>query len=419
MSDASTIQSGDILDLAIEKLVYGGDGFTHYGSQACFVKEVIPGERVLASVAAVKPQYLTLIPRSILIPSPYRVNPACPVARECGGCQWQHIAYDHQLYWKQQMVQECLARIAGLKDCPVKPALASAAFRYRCKATLKAKNSGKPIVGYFRQHSHDILPVDTCPILTEGLNDILSKLAEPIEKTFKKYTSTLDVLLLFIKQSGNVMLSLKGDKKTSAIKRVLFDAKSGGFFPCAEAPLESINGMLFKRDTESFYQVNYDQNLKMIELVVTYLQESCRGRILDLYCGAGNFSLFFAQRGAEVTGVESNGFAVQEAIDNCRLNNIQDCRFIQGDVNRAGTAVLKKGFDAVLLNPPRGGCGRSIITSIAEEKPDVVVYVSCNPATLARDIKPLVASGYTVSEVQPVDMFPQTYHIETVTKLVR
>ncbi|MCP4714123.1 MAG: 23S rRNA (uracil(1939)-C(5))-methyltransferase RlmD, partial [Deltaproteobacteria bacterium] len=178
---------------------------------------------------------------------------------------------------------------------------------------------------------------------------------------------------------------------------------------------EKIEDLLFLRDTRNFYQVNYAQNKNMLEHVRRFLAPCLDKHILDLYCGTGNFSLFLARDGAHITGMESNKLSVSQAKANAALNSINDCRFIVTDLDHAEVNNFPQQLDAALLNPPRTGCSQNLIKALISSAPQTIVYVSCNPATLARDLKALAGAGYQIETIQPFDMFPQTFHIETIT----
>jgi 23S rRNA (uracil1939-C5)-methyltransferase len=224
--------------------------------------------------------------------------------------------------------------------------------------------------------------------------------------------------LILINQSNQVICLVKARNKDKNIK-LLFQNKSMKFIKNKETSNEEIMGMYFKRDTASFYQINYLQNIKMISLVLKYFSPQIQDKILDLFCGCGNFSLFLAREGADIIGVDSNAFAVNEAKHNARLNNIQNCHFMTADVDTISSHLLNDRFHGVLLNPPRSGCSQRILKEIGYANPETIVYVSCNPTTLARDLRVLINSSYLLEDVQPIDIFPQTYHIETVVKLKR
>ena len=182
---------------------------------------------------------------------------------------------------------------------------------------------------------------------------------------------------------------------------------------------DKILDITFTRSPGNFYQVNTFQNKTIINLVVELFSSMQGKTILDLYCGCGNFSLFLARSGFKVTGADTNRSTIMEAVSNARDNMIDTCRFITADTGRLPENILNKEFDGILLNPPRTGCSRETIETIITINPHVILYISCNPSTLARDLRKLIDEGYEIDTIQPVDMFPQTYHIETVVKLFR
>ena len=325
MPEDLKIQVGSTLDLVIEKLVYGGDGFAHFGSRACFVKSVIPGEKVCAAVEEIKPQYLILSPRQIITPSPYRIAPSCPIVNDCGGCQWQHISCDHQLYWKGLILKECLARIAGLQEQLIlEPASSPLIFNYRNRATLKVSLSGPPAVGYFKEKTHDIVPVTSCALLAAPLNNALAVCRQAQESAPDFFRDISEIEMLFLHKDSRTMLAFKNKKLKAADKRMLSESAKA-FTMHDKGALEMIHDITFRRSTESFCQVNHQQNMRMIDIVVKYFSPLSKAKILDLYCGCGNFSLFLGRQGAEVTGIESNGFAVEEAQWNAARNSIHTC----------------------------------------------------------------------------------------------
>jgi len=418
MTEKPAIREGDNLQLHIEKLVYGGEGLAHHGSQVCFVKEVIPDEEIIATVDTIKRQYLRTSLCENVTPSAHRIIPLCPIVKDCGGCQWQHIDYNYQLYLKTQILKESLEMIAGLQDPIIRAPIASPSqFNYRYRTTLKVEEALLSI-GFFKEKTHELVAVRHCALLAPSLNAALETCWKVLEVNSKIFEDVSEIEMIFIHDSNQTMLSLK-NKDTGKTIKYLLNEGSPELISYSGIALEKIYDLRFKRDTESFYQVNYQQNLKMITLVCEYFYNLKKGRILDLYCGCGNFSLFLAKEGAEVTGVDSNRFAIKEAEYNADSNGIKKCRFIKADVNTMSDKLFRKKFNGILLNPPRGGCAKNTMMKIVDINPSTIVYVSCDPTTLARDLSVLISSGYVVDEIQPIDMFPQTYHIETIVKLTR
>jgi len=412
------IKKGELLELLIEKLVYGEDGLAHHGTQACFVSDVVPEEKVVAKVDKIKSQYLFATAVEILIPSSSRTDPVCPLFYTCGGCQWQHMEYEHQLYWKQENVKECLTRIAGIKEIKIPLPVASSPFNYRSRARLKVKSGTKPVIGFYRRKSHSVIPVENCALLAAPLNRALNQCREILTDNPAEFNDVSEIDMLGVTRSSQVLISFKYRKKNKSRQYLL-----GGDLTepslTNEMFSEEINGMFYQRDNTAFYQSNFMQNIELINLVIKYLSACSNDKILELFCGTGNFSLFLARAGAEVFGVESNACSINQAIANAEMNSIGNCNFIKADVDKIPQDLLRSGFSGVLMNPPRTGCSEKILNEIVLMDPDIIVYVSCNPSTLARDLKKLVKSGYIIDKIQPVDMFPQTYHIETVVKLVK
>ena len=406
------VHEGETLRLTIEKLVHGGYGLSHYGRQVCFIKNAIPDEVVDVVIEKVKTHYLQGVAEKIVTVSPYRIAPQCPIFSHCGGCQWQHMTYEHQLFWKFRIVKEAIERIGGTRGIDFSLPIASTSpLHYRYRSTLHI--SGKEI-GYFKEKSHEIVPVRNCLVIASPLNEVLricrSKLREG-SYFFSSHRGRLH--LLFLKRTGDVLAiaeSIGKDRQKYIFKK----DEERMFVMTKDEAIDDIDGLLFKRTPENFYQINYEQNRMLIRFVMECICPEPGDEILELYCGSGNFSLFLAKSGAYVTGIEINESAVREARENCKINGINTCKFLKEDVNNLTPSIFKKTYKAILLNPPRSGCTKNVINGIISGCSKNVVYVSCNPSTLARDIRLLVDNGYYIEKIQPFDLFPQTWHIETV-----
>jgi 23S rRNA (uracil1939-C5)-methyltransferase len=415
------------VSLLIEKLLYGGSGLSHVGSMACLIDDVIPGETVLAKIATVKSHYITASLSAICEPSAQRTEPRCSLFKRCGGCQWQHIDYPVQLHWKKSIVKECLERIGGLRDISVLDTLPSpSSWHYRSRASLKMRASRPPAIGFYQRRTHYVIPVSFCPLLAPPLNQALAYCNTLCSENSPQLRKITEIHLLYSCSSNKVIITLCHE---SAIKSSLIftpDREPYAAYPAAPASPNSvyscyddIMGVSFIRSPLSFYQINREQNTSMITTVLNYLAPSGSHKILDLYCGCGNFSIFLARNGASIVGIDSSRNAINEAISNAAANLLQNCFYVCGDVEKTISQFLNIGFDGVLINPPRRGCTPVTLNYINIINPRVIVYVSCNPATLARDLKALLSHGYCIEAIQPVDMFPQTYHIETIVKLIK
>lgn len=411
----TAVRVGDILTLSIEKLVHGGLGFSHYGTRACFVANAIPGETAAVRIERVHAHYLSGTAVDVISASLYRVQPRCSFVVVCGGCHWQHISYEHQLFWKAHIVRESIARIAGIRDSDVPlPLPCPEPFHYRTRAVMQV--SGQEI-GYFKEKTHELVPVADCPVLALPLSRAIGVCRRTLHDTpaFAQALKRLHILL--IRHTGAVLV-LAGRSPKGSGKYILLE-DSLELAPFDGDAHEDVEGLLFKRDTENFYQINDQQNRALIRLVIEYSAPVPGDEILELYCGSGNFSLFLGSAGASVIGVESNASAVAEARDNAAMNGITSCRFVCSDVARLDPSFFRKRYRAVLINPPRTGCPQHVLAQIGDARPERIVYVSCNPSTLGRDIKELCSRGYKLERIQPVDLFPQTWHVETVVRLGR
>ena len=424
--EANTLAAGKVVELSIEKLLYQGSALSHYGSMACFINDVIPGETVCARIVELKKQYFIASHIEILKLSPYRINPQCPLVPECGGCQLQHLEYGHQLYWKAEIIKECLKRIGGIENLSVlRPLPSPSLFHYRCRTNLKIVTGQNPLIGFYRRGTHQIIPVKECPLLTPQLNYALASCWRIAEEHPRLFTKASDLHLLYSSTSHQVLIAAR--KGSMVIAQTILapgERLSAASFsmqlPSSSTILhEDIMGITFRRTSSTFYQINLQQNITMINLVLNYLAPVRNQPILDLYCGSGNFSLFLVREGSIVVGIDANTHAIAEALHNSRINGLHGCSFLCGKVEQHLQQIAANAFPAVLLNPSRQGCSTEVLAHVARINPHVVVYVSCNPSTLARDLKRFMLYGYCIASIQPVDMFPQTYHIETVVKLVK
>ncbi len=408
----------DNIDLRIEKMVQGGFGFARHGGQACLVRYAIAGELVRARVDCRHKQFIEATALDILEPSPERVQPPCPLFYTCGGCHLQHMSYACQLASKAQALEDCLQRI-GKFSPPVTaaPIASPQQLHYRIKAGLKVRLQPEPCIGLYEEKTHELIDIGRCLLLDERLNAALALLRglyreKPLVKAQVQF---IDMLLC--RESGTILLrAWSSPRKTRLFTLSL---RSGRLLPFAGDASDSVRGLRFMRTPDAFCQVNAALNETMIDVMLDALAPDSSSRILELYCGSGNFSLFLARQGASVFGIEMNPAAVEQARANARVNAIEGCRFEAADVAALRLAKLPFKCTDVLLNPPRSGCAPAAIRQVLALRPRSIVYVSCNPATLARDARLLCDGGYRPGLVQPLDMFPQTCHSETVMKLVR
>jgi 23S rRNA (uracil1939-C5)-methyltransferase len=442
---------GAVAEVTFTDLLANGQAVGRIDGLVIFVTGPLPGERATVRVTSVKAKYAVGEPVEYQTASELRAAPFCPVFGSCGGCQVQHLAYPAQLAWKEQIVRNALRRIGGFPDVAVEHPVGMTVPRaYRNKMSLVVRpQAGETEFGFYMARSHDLVPIAGCPVVVPQLDAAISALraaaAEP--ETAPAFADVKHAIMRVGTASGQAVLSLSTDRHSAAIAAAApalasripgVVGVSNSFEPRnanavmgrkmayvwgAREMEEVIEGVRFRVSPASFFQVNSEMVGKIFRFMEPGLRPTGR-KIVDLYCGAGTFAIFFAARGAEVIGVEENPAAIREANLNAELNAVTGrARFIAGRVEgtvaaAAGRAALR-GADIVFLDPPRKGSDEATLDAIAAAGVDNVWYLSCNPATLARDLRALETKGYVPGVVQPFDMFPQTGHVETFVTLHR
>lgn len=427
--------------ITIEKMVYGGAGLGHVSGKVCFIPFTAPGDRARIRVSTEKRSYLEGEIIELLIPSPLRVSPPCPVFATCGGCNWQHLSYPAQLAAKQEIFADLLWRAGRVERQRVLPIVsASETYGYRSRVQFKVRFiAGVLHLGFYRAGSHDVVDIpERCAIaqpvinlLYFGLREVISHAPEPDKISQIDVTAgdTDSAVLVFHYNGGRQRelaeylgkqrnfpasgLYIQSGRKSSLQKISGVEALSyhvpGNLLPGgAETRLNFTPG--------GFSQVNYRQNSTLISTVCAWAMLTGTEKILDLYCGNGNFSIPLARCAAGVIGIEEYAPSIHDARQNCALNGVKNASYRCADAVAGLKQLIEAGerCDVVILDPPRAGAPE-LVRHIPSLQPAKILYISCDPATLARDVGVLRKSGYEVIKSQPVDMFPQTYHIESVT----
>jgi len=431
--------------ITIEKMAFGGAGIGRVNGKICFVPFTAVGDTVKIRIKTEKKSYCEGELLEIVEPSPLRVNPPCPVFGKCGGCDWQHLEYAAQLQAKQEIFAEILWRTARVEPNLILPMIgAPETYGYRSRIQLKMRYvEGKINIGFFKAGSHYIVDVPkecaiSCPAVNLTfleLREILYEFPEP-EKIPQIDISSGDdgaVLLIFhyigdgrdrtrafLNDNRHRLSLAKGIFLQNGRKNSL-DTVFGLETISYNIPGELFNGlhgMCLSTSRGGFSQVNYRQNIALIDIALQWAHPGENDRVLDLYCGNGNFSLPMARFAAAVAGFEDYDQSIRDA-ENNRLNNgMSNIRFecIDSVAGIKKLAAAGESFSIVLLDPPRTGAAEAVQV-IPSLNPAKILYVSCDPPTLARDIAILKKSHYDVTKSLPVDMFPQTYHLESVTLL--
>jgi 23S rRNA (uracil1939-C5)-methyltransferase len=443
------LEPGDVVEIDCTDLIAKtGQAVGRADGMVVYVLGPVPGERARVRVETVKAKYAVGELLELLSTSEDRVEPFCAVFGMCGGCQVQHLAYPAQLRWKREIVAGALRRIGGIAGADVPATIGMDEPRaYRNKMALVVDRSGPTAAfGFYAARTHDVVPIDSCPVVMPRLDGDLSGLwaAALDPSSAPAFADARHVIARAAQSSGQGVVSITTERASQALAAAapalaghLPDVVgiSNSFEPPSENAVlgrrhvtlvgnaeieEEIGGIRFRVSPASFFQVNGEMVGNIFAYLAPLVDPSAR--IVDLYCGAGTFALYFAKRGARVTGVEENPNAVREARANAELNGVAaQTAFITGRVDAAlrsgrGAAALA-GADVVFLDPPRKGTDRGTLEALTAAKPPQIWYLSCNPATLARDLAFLVAGGYRLGPVQPFDMFPQTGHIEALAVL--
>ena len=454
MKKETPVQQGRTYEIAVKTLGTSGEGVGRVAEFTVFVPGALPKERVLVAVDEVKKTYARGRIVKILEESPERVAPLCPIYDSCGGCQLQHLSYEEQLRLKRQQVVDAVERIGGLSGIQVLPVLgAKEPWFYRNKMQFPVgRKQGKIVIGCFAKGSHDIIDTRDCRIQKEGNNTIVNVMREIVERLHipvydeDRHTGILRHVVGRIGENGEAMVVLvtatkdlpKAKEITRLLKERVPNLKSvqqniqtyrNNVILGRETKLlwgrptipDGIGRLRFSISARSFFQVNTEQAAVLYEKALEYAGLNGTETVIDAYCGTGTITLFLAQKARRVYGIEVVKPAIEDAKQNARDNCIKNAAFLVGDAAKLMPRLYREEIlpDVIVVDPPRAGCAESVLKTFAAMQPSRIVYVSCNPATLARDMAVLETLGYTAKEIQPVDMFPQTAHVECLTKLIR
>jgi len=433
----------------IEKLVAGGFGLARTDDGKIILAEgVIPGEQVVVGLLSEKKDFVLAAPLRLLVSSPHRVEPPCPVYFSCGGCDLQHIAYEWQLVYKKQIVADLFSRKGLPQSLIEKEAKVSASplqWGYRQRIRLHVDGESRSL-GFHKKQSHRVQAVDSCPLAASPINAVLAGLHG--NKAFVELLPVIEAVeLLHNPSKGKIILLLHWRRKmrpaerkameeiSSAIRlieRVFIQEKEGGRLGLFEAAKERLltgftlslrasgldSELLFGVEPGAFSQVNLGQNEQMVNTVVRWARELGGRSLLDLHCGMGNFALPLAMAGLAVCGVDQQRASIRAAGKNAARNSLYNCRFLRSSAEEAVKQFVAQGekFDILLLDPPRSGC-REVIESCGALGAKHIIYISCDPATMVRDLVKASSSGYRPTKAHLFDMFPQTHHIESAVLL--
>ena len=447
-------RKNDLVTLEIEDCGIDGEGIGKADGFTVFVKDAVIGDTVTAKIIKAKKNYGYGRLMEVLKPSPYRVEPKCEFARQCGGCQLQALSYDQQLVFKTNKVKGHLERIGGFTDIPMEPIIGmDELFHYRNKAQFPVgrNKEGKIVTGFYAGRTHNIIENRDCALGVAENKEVLDRVIAHMEKygiepyneaTGKGLVRHVLIRYGYFTKEVMVCLILNGNKipKEELLVKSLCEIpgmtsitinvnkKHSNVILGEEIRLlwgqeyitDRIGDISYQISPLSFYQVNSMQTQKLYAKALEYADLHGEETVWDLYCGIGTISLFLAQKAKFVRGVEIVPAAIENAKENAKLNGLENTEFFVGKAEEVLPREYKKNgvyADVIVVDPPRKGCDETLLETMVEMNPDRIVYVSCDSATLARDLKYLCERGYELRKVCPVDQFGMTVHVETVVLL--
>lgn len=453
-SAVSMIKKNDIIPLEITDITGQGSGIGRVDGMAVFVPLTAVGDKIDARILKVKKNYAFAKIEKMITPSELRVVPDCECYAKCGGCVFRHISYEEELKIKHRRVFDAVTRIGGLKDFVMNDIVGSPApdgYRNKTQIPFGRDKDGSVVMGFYGSHSHRIVGTGECRLQPDDMNAIAAAVRAFVQERgisiYSEETHTGLLRHLYMRKgfsSGEVMVCLviNGDElphKDDLIQRLtsLGVGVSSIVLNINKEKTNVILGKLcrtlygsgmitdelcslkFDISPLSFYQINHDQTERLYAIAAERAQLTGVELLIDLYCGAGTIGLSMADKIGKLIGVEIISQAIENARENAKRNGVTNAEFMCADASKAAAELARRGLrpDVVVIDPPRKGCDASVIDSIAVMSPDRVVYVSCDPETLARDLAIFAQKGYVTESVTPVDMFPRTQHVETVVQL--
>jgi len=448
------LKRGQVVTVPIRRLGINGEGVGHVKRQVVFVDGALPGETVRARVTEIHPSFARAQLISVHAPSPDRVMPSCAVYDRCGGCQVQHLSYAGQLAAKKEIVREAFARYTGLTDPPIRDCIGmDNPWAYRNKAQLQAVwRNGRLEVGLYEPGSHRLVALEDCPVTHPRVNEMIRAARQTLEelgippydeRTRTGVVRTLVARVGMATGEGQLTFVTRTDRLPRADALV---ERLRGRLPYVTSIMQNINpgktplifgevtrclwgkthieerlgSVRFSLSPRAFFQLNPEQTVKLYNVVREAAALTGTERVVDAYCGVGTIALWLAPHAREVRGMDVIPEAIDDARRNAEVNGLSNVRFAVGRAEDLLPQWVQEGFvpDVVVVDPPRTGLDVALLSTLLTLRPTRLVYVSCNPATLAKNCKILLDGGFRLQWIQPVDMFPHTSHVETVTLLV-
>lgn len=453
--EQAKIKEKQTFPLTIKRLGINGEGVGYFKKQVVFVPGALPGEEVVVEATKVQPKFAEGRIKNIRKESPFRVQPPCPVYEECGGCQLQHLRYDQQLKEKRDIIIQSLERHTKLPvaELDIRETIGMEdPWNYRNKNQFQlGSQDGKVLAGLYGLNSHKLIHIDHCAVqhpkttkATGKVRKILEKLKIPIynERTKKGLVRTivtrvgvqtgeLQIVLITTKKEFPQKQQLVGEikKRMPEVKSIVQNingektsiifGKETLTLEGSEFIQETLGDLQFELSARTFFQLNPEQTVLLYNEVKRAAALTGKEKVVDAYCGVGTIGLWVADQAGEIRGMDIIPESIEDAKKNAARHGIKHAKYVVGKAEEIMPKWAKEGWkpDVVIVDPPRTGLGQQLLKTILQVKPKRIVYVSCNPSTLAKDIA-VLADKYKVEYMQPVDMFPQTAHVECVSKLI-
>lgn len=452
----SNQMKNNLIEIEIVSMSSDGVGIGKIDNYVIFIPNSAIGDKLLIKILKSKKNYAYGKIEKIIEPSKNRIKPDCQICEKCGGCTYRHISYEEELKIKKQKVSDCISRIGNLNDVLIKDTISSKNINnYRNKVImpLGIDNNGNIIMGFYSKNSHRIVNCDSCNLQ----NNIFMEISKIFKKWIIEFNQSIyneqtkqgnirnlyariadgtgEIIICIVSQQlylnhekelikmiVNAIPNVKGivlnqnNKDTNVVLGDKYRTIFGNNYIT-----DSLCNLKFKLSIPSFYQINHDQTEILYKSALDLAGTISNKTILDLYCGTGTIGLTMAKYAKKIIGVDIIEESIINAKENANLNNISNAEFICSDSSKAIDIIFdkKEKIDIIIIDPPRKGCDMNLISTIGKISPEKVIYISCDPATLARDLKIFNSIGYQTNFAQPIDMFPRTCHVETVVKLVR
>ena len=393
------------MEVTITKLNHSGEGIGYIDGKIVFIPKTIPGDIVEIKIIKEHKNYIEAIPTKYIEYSKDRVEIKCPYYKECGGCQLMGLPYPKQLEYKCNKVKNILNKYASLN---LEPTITeSNIYNYRNKITLQVENGN---IGLYTSNSHDLIQIDKCHLISNNMNNIIPLIKELDLSNINQIIIRESTNQLMLKFIGKINISTLTNKLSSKVDSIYLNEELIYGTPTIT---ENLDKYKFLISPDSFFQVNKNQTINLYNQVKNYLGPN-NNEVLDLYCGTGTIGIYVSDYCKKITGIELNPSSVKDAIKNVRLNNLTNINILEGEV---GTLLKAKNtYDAIIVDPPRSGLDKKTKSTLLKIKSPKLIYISCDPITLARDLNEL-KEIYDIRDISLFDMFPNTYHVESVVWL--